>query len=57
MLGLSSCSATISLGVFRPSPWSFSALGIALAAGPAQHRTVSLAERASNFSIELELSL
>jgi uncharacterized membrane protein len=46
----------ISLGVFRPSSWSFFAVGIALSVGAALLLTAWLANRASNLTIELEQS-
>ena len=46
----------ISLGVFRPSSWSFFAVGVALSVGAALLLTVSLTDRTSNLAIELEPS-
>ncbi len=47
----------ISLGVFRPSSWSFFAVGVVLSVGAALLLTVLLADRTSNPAIELEPSL
>ena len=46
----------ISLGVFRPSSWSFIGVGIALAVGAALLLTILLTDRVSNLVIELEPS-
>ena len=46
----------ISLGVFRPSSWSFFAVGVALSVGVALLLTVLLTDRTMNLAIELEPS-
>ncbi len=46
----------ISLGIFRPSSWSFFALGLALAVGAALLLTILLTDRASKLAIELQPS-
>ena len=46
----------ISLGVFRPSSWSFFAVGVALSVGAALLLTVLLTDRTMNLAIELEPS-